>query len=131
MTSTSDHTAGNWKLFYSNASGQVIELALGADNTVLKGEGATSAPTFGQIAYSEISGTPTIPTVNDGTLTLAVAGVGLSGSATFTANDASSPTFTVTSNATDANTASTIVARDANGDFSAGDVSTTTVNIET
>jgi hypothetical protein len=47
----------------------------------------------------------------------AVSGVGLSGSAS-----AEGATFTVTSNATDANTASTIVARDASGNFSAGDV---------
>src|SRR6056300_1908527 len=47
----------------------------------------------------------------------AVSGVGLSGSAS-----AEGATFTVTSNATNANTASTIVARDASGDFSAGTV---------
>lgn len=47
----------------------------------------------------------------------AVSGVGLSGSAS-----AEGATFTVTSNATDANTASTIVARDASGNFSAGTV---------
>jgi hypothetical protein len=46
-----------------------------------------------------------------------VSGVGLSGSAS-----AEGATFTVTSNATDANTASTIVARDASGNFSAGNV---------
>jgi len=47
----------------------------------------------------------------------AVSGVGLSGSAS-----AEGATFTVTSNATNANTASTIVARDASGNFSAGTV---------
>jgi len=47
----------------------------------------------------------------------AVSGVGLSGSAS-----AEGATFTVTSNATDANTASTIVARNASGNFSAGTV---------
>jgi len=47
----------------------------------------------------------------------AVAGIGLSGSLS-----AEGGTFTVTSNATDANTASTIVARDASGDFSAGTI---------
>jgi hypothetical protein len=62
------------------------------------------------------------PTVNNGTLTLAVAGTGLSGSATFTANQSGNSTFTVTSNATSANTASTIVARDASGNFSAGTI---------
>jgi hypothetical protein len=47
----------------------------------------------------------------------AVSGVGLSGSAS-----AEGATFTVASNATDANTASTIVARDASGNFSAGTI---------
>lgn len=47
----------------------------------------------------------------------ATSGNGLSGSV-----NAESGTFTVTSNATDANTASTIVFRDASGDFSAGTV---------
>ena len=61
-------------------------------------------------------------TVNDGTLTLAVSGTGLSGSATFTANQASNSTFTVTSNATSANTTGAIVARDGSGNFSAGTI---------
>jgi hypothetical protein len=46
VTSTSDHTAGNWKVFYSNGSGQVTELALGASGTYLKANGVSSAPTF-------------------------------------------------------------------------------------
>lgn len=50
----------------------------------------------------------------------AVSGVGLSGSAS-----SEGATFTVTSNATSANTASTIVARDASGDFSAGTITAT------
>jgi hypothetical protein len=60
ITSTSDHTANNWKIVYTNGSGQVIELALGADATVLTvalgadatvltAEGASAAPTFGKI----------------------------------------------------------------------------------
>lgn len=46
MTSTSDHTSGNWKVFHSNGSGQVVELALGDSGKVLTSNGATSAPTF-------------------------------------------------------------------------------------
>jgi hypothetical protein len=61
-------------------------------------------------------------TVNDGTLSMGVSGTGLSGSASFTANDSDNVTFTVTSNATNANTPSTIVARDASGNFSAGTI---------
>lgn len=60
--------------------------------------------------------------INDGTLTMATSGTGLSGSASFTANDSDNVTFTVTSNATNANTGSAIVARDASGNFSAGTI---------
>ena len=35
-----------WRVFYSNADGDVIELAFGADGTYLKSNGAASAPTF-------------------------------------------------------------------------------------
>ena len=72
--------------------------------------------------YNNLSNAPTI---GNGTLTLAVSGTGLSGSQTFTANQATAATFTVTSNATNANTASTIVARDASGNFSAGTITAT------
>ena len=59
----------------------------------------------------------------DNDLTLATSGTGLSGSATY--NNSGAQTFTVTSNATDANTASTLVARDGSGDFSAGTITAT------
>lgn len=62
---------------------------------------------------------------NNGTLTMNVSGTGLSGSATFTADQAGSSTFTVTSNASSSNGASTIVARDASGNFSAGTITAT------
>jgi hypothetical protein len=65
-------------------------------------------------------GTVTPP--NNGTLTMGVSGTGLTGSATFTADQAGNSTFTVTSNATSANTNSTIVARDGSGNFSAGTI---------
>ena len=64
----------------------------------------------------------TLTAPNNGTLTMNVSGTGLSGSATFTADQAGASTFTVTSNATNANTASTIVARDASGNFTAGTI---------
>jgi len=44
LTEFVDQTA--WRLFYSNASGDVVELAFGADGTYLMSNGATSAPTF-------------------------------------------------------------------------------------
>jgi hypothetical protein len=46
ITSTSDHTAGNWKVFHSNGSGEIVELALGDSGKVLQSNGATSAPTW-------------------------------------------------------------------------------------
>jgi hypothetical protein len=63
-----------------------------------------------------------VPAPNNGTLTMAVSGTGLSGSASFTADQSGNSTFTVTSNATNANTASTVVARDGSGNFSAGTI---------
>jgi hypothetical protein len=63
---------------------------------------------------------------NNGTLTMNVSGTGLTGSASFTANQSSSSTFTVSSNATNANGASTIVARDASGNFTANTITATT-----
>ena len=64
----------------------------------------------------------TLPAINDGTLSLSTSGTGISGSATFTANQSGSSSFTVTSNATSSNTVSTIVARDASGNFNAGTI---------
>jgi hypothetical protein len=60
------------------------------------------------------------------TLTLNTSGTGLSGSATF--NNSGASTFTVTSNATSANTGGAIVSRDALGGFVAGIVTATTFN---
>ena len=57
----------------------------------------------------------------DNNLTLATSGTGLSGIATY--NNSGVVTFTVASNATDANTASTIVSRNGSGNFSAGTIS--------
>lgn len=46
MTSAPDHTAGNWKVFHSNGSGEVVELALGAAGAPLLSGGASAAPAF-------------------------------------------------------------------------------------
>lgn len=46
ITSSSDHTATAWRVFYANGSGVVTELALGASGTVLTSGGASAAPTF-------------------------------------------------------------------------------------
>jgi hypothetical protein len=61
-------------------------------------------------------------TVGDGQLSLGVSGIGLSGSATFTANQQTNVIFNVTSNATSANTQNTIVSRDSSGNFDAGTI---------
>lgn len=85
--------------------------------------GATAIPVLTVDSYGRITAASTSSiSVGNGTLTMAVSGTGLSGSASFTANASGNSTFTVTSNATSTNTASAIVARDANGDFNAGTV---------
>jgi len=88
---------------------------------------STAIPTITVNAKGLVTaiGTSSI-TVGDGTLTLGVSGTGISGSASFTANQTGVSTFTVTSNATSANTASAIVARDVSGNFSAGIITATT-----
>jgi len=55
MTDATSHTAGNHKIFYSDGSGQVQELALGAANTVLTSNGASAAPSFAAAAASGVS----------------------------------------------------------------------------
>ena len=90
----------------------------GLTNSNLSGSaGITNA----NLANSTISGISLGGTL--GTLTLATSGTGLSGSASYTG--ATGQTFTVTSNATSANTVSTIVARDASGNFNAGTITAT------
>jgi hypothetical protein len=95
---------------YQSAAGTTVQLAAGTAGFLLQSNGA-AAPSW-----------VTAPVANNGTLTMAVSGTGLSGSQTFTANQAGNVTFTVTSNATNANTGSTLVARDASGNFSAGTI---------
>jgi hypothetical protein len=45
-TLTTIPAAGNWKLFHSNGSGVVTELALDIDGAVLRSNGAAAAPSF-------------------------------------------------------------------------------------
>lgn len=83
---------------------------------------ATTLQTARTINGTSFNGSANITVTANTTnsLSLGVSGTGLSGSATF--NGGAATTFTVTSNATNANTASTIVARDASGNFSAGTI---------
>ena len=43
---------GNWKIPYTDGSGDITELALGAAGTVLRGGGAAAAPTWGTVDIS-------------------------------------------------------------------------------
>ena len=47
-----DHSAGTNKMFYSDGSGALAEIALGAVGTVLVGKGATTPPAFGMQSYT-------------------------------------------------------------------------------
>lgn len=67
-------------------------------------------------------------TPNNGTLTLATSGTGLSGSATFTADQSGNTTFTVTLASSSTNTASSLVARDASGNFAMGTLTATGIS---
>ena len=78
--------------------------------------------TSGQILSSVGDGvdwiTLTVPTVGDGEINGATIGLGITGSMSATANQTGNTTFTVTSNAVTAATASTIAYRDASADLS-------------
>lgn len=50
--SITNATATAWRVFYSDSGGVITELALGADGTFLKSNGASSAPTFATPAGS-------------------------------------------------------------------------------
>jgi len=134
MTKGSTFLTGNQSI---TLSGDVTGSGTTAITTTLKNSGVTAgsytAPTISVDAQGRITSASsnTIPTVNNGTLTLGVSGTGLSGSATFTANQSGNSTFTITSNATSANTASTIVSRGTSGEFSAGAVTATALNVGT
>lgn len=93
-----------------------------ADGTIVNGDiSASAAIAVSKLSASTISGV-TLGN-NLATLTMNTSGTGLSGSTTY--NGSGAATFTVASNATNANTASTIVARDASGNFSAGTITAT------
>jgi hypothetical protein len=105
--------AANQIPYQTGAGATSFTVAPSASNQVLNWNG--SAYTW---SAGTISGVPLGSNLN--TLTLGTSGTGLSGSTTY--NGSGATTFTVTSNATSANTASTIVARDGSGNFSAGTI---------
>jgi hypothetical protein len=60
-----------WRIFYSDGSGDVIELALGANGTVLTSAGTASVPTWvasssGGLTWSEVTGTSQAAAVDYG-----------------------------------------------------------------
>jgi hypothetical protein len=119
-------TSGTVTLQPAAAAGTTtITLPATTGTVITTGDSATVTNTMlaGSIANNKLTNS-TISGValgsNLGTLTMNVSGTGLSGSTTYNGSGAS--TFTVTSNATSANTASAIVARDASGNFTAGTI---------
>jgi len=109
---TFNSSTGNLGATIFTGSGSGIS---GLTNSNLSGSaGITNA----NLANSTISGISLGS--NLGTLTMGVSGNGLSGSDTY--DGSAGTTFTVSSNATNSNTASTIVFRDASGNFSAGTI---------
>lgn len=111
-TKTGGGASGTWGINVTGSAGSVAWTSV------------TGRPTAVS-SFTNDSGYITSSSVGNGTLTLNVSGTGLSGSASFTANQSGNATFTVSSNATSANTASTIVARDGSGNFTAGSVTVT------
>ena len=102
-------TAGSSSFQFSPASTTVMEMT------------ATAVTVTGNISATNLSGTntgdQTIPTVGDGEINGATSGLGITGSMSATANQTGNTTFTVTSNAVTAATASTIAYRDSSADL--------------
>lgn len=55
ITSSSDHTATAWRVFYSNGSGVVTELSLGSAGQALLSNGASAAPSWGSAGSNSAS----------------------------------------------------------------------------
>lgn len=55
ITSSSDHTATAWRLFYSNGSGVITELTLGSSGQALLSNGASAAPSWGSAGSNSAS----------------------------------------------------------------------------
>jgi hypothetical protein len=123
ITSNASASSGNGTIVLRDATGSFSAgnvtansfiKAGGTSSQFLKGDGSVDTSTY-----------ITSASIGNGTLTLAVAGSGLSGSASFTANQSGGSTFTVTSNASSATGVGTVVLRDASGGFSAGAITAT------
>jgi hypothetical protein len=125
ITSTSDHTAGAWKVFHSNGSGQVTELSLGAANSVLTSNGTAAAPSFQTLSATTTSannltgGVAGSVPYQSGSGTTAMLSAGTSGQV-LRSNGSAAPSWD--SFGTSGNTAGAVVARDGFGNFSAGTI---------
>ena len=104
----------------ADAGNTVERIRITSSGGISFGSSGTAFGTSGQFLISQGNASPIWTTLSYSTLTLSTSGTGLSGSTTYT--PAGAATFTVTSNATSANTASAIVARDATNNFSAGTI---------
>lgn len=112
--------------------GFIIPKATGSNPTSATAGQFFSDISTGRLNYNASAGTTEslaytreIPAAaNDGTLTLATSGTGitLGANKTFSANQSSNVTITITSDATSSNSANAIVARDGSGNFSAGTI---------
>jgi hypothetical protein len=118
ITSNASASSGNGTIVLRDSTGSFSAgnvtansfiKAGGTSSQFLKGDGSVDTNTY-----------ITSASIGNGTLTLAVSGSGLSGSASFTANQSGGSTFTVTSNATASSGAGTLVLRNSLGGFEAG-----------
>jgi hypothetical protein len=126
VTTGASLASGDLPTYTGTITSSQVTTALGYTPPQPTGTGASG--TWGISISGNAATATTASNVNNGTLTMNVSGTGLSGSATFTANQSGNSTFTITSNATSANTANAIVARDANGAFVAQDITATRSN---
>ena len=124
-----------WAVSFATAFDTVTQGPIIAAKNITSAQ-TTSSNTSGTIVARDASGNFSAGTITaslsgnatsadkvNHTLSLGVSGTGLSGSASFDGSGAQ--TFTVASNATNANTGGTIVARDNSGNFSAGTITAT------
>jgi hypothetical protein len=125
ISSTSDHTAGNWKVFHSNGTGQVVELPLGTAGQVLTANGTAAAPNW-QTLSATTTNANNLTGGSAGTIpyqsaagTTAMLSAGTSGQV-LRSNGAAAPSWD--SFGTSGNTANAVVQRDGFGNFAAGTI---------
>lgn len=125
MASAADHTAGAWKVFHSDAIGQVIELPLGSASAVLTSNGPAAAPTWQTLSATTTNannlsggGAGSVP-YQSAPGTTAMLSAGTSGQV-LRSNGSAAPSWD--NFGTPGNTASAVVARDGFGNFSAGTI---------